>query len=105
MFTWNISSINLANIDPTLCGLNGVGSSWLGSTGMAEELEPAVIPVICTEEVGAADTAVAGLTSAITWTLLSSETEFTATSLTVAWKHTLFVRIWFFQLLYTKWAI
>lgn len=51
-------------MDPTLCGLKGVGSSWLDSSGMGEE--PAVIPVICTEDVGAVGTEVDVLISVIT---------------------------------------
>lgn len=74
-----MSSINLANMDPTLCGLKE-WSSRFGNTGLDGALAPVVIPVICTEETGADGAALA----AVTTTFLSSETVFTAMSFTVA---------------------
>lgn len=95
--TWNMSSINLANIDPTLCGLNGV-CSLFGSSGTGRELTPVVIPVIWTDDDGEAGETgdAAGWLSAATCTFFSSETELTATSLTVAWK----LQYWIIHFLY-----
>lgn len=74
-------------MDPTLCGLNG-DPSWSGKEGTGESA-PVVIPVICTVDDGPEDVgelAVAVWLSAVTCTFFSSDTEFTETSLTVAWK-------------------